>query len=40
MKIEIDSNYRQIKLDVMKIIDDKLDRISNDPDLQHLIKDR
>src|SRR5690606_10837497 len=40
MKIEIDSNYRQIKLDVMKIKDDKLDRISNDPDLQHLIKDR
>lgn len=40
MKIEIDSNYRQIKLDVMKIIDDELDRISNDPDLQHLIKDR
>ena len=40
MKIEIDSNYRQIKLDVMKIIDGELDRISNDPDLQHLIKDR
>jgi len=38
MKSIIDSNYKQIKMDVIKIIEDELDRISNDPELQHLIK--
>jgi hypothetical protein len=38
MKSKIDSNYKQIKMDVIKIIEDELDRISNDPELQHLIK--
>ncbi|MEG1238326.1 MAG: conjugal transfer protein TraG, partial [Flavobacterium sp.] len=40
MKAEIDSNYRRIKMDVIKIIEDEQERISNDPNLQHLIKDR
>lgn len=31
-------NYRQIKKDVQSIVDEELSRISNDPDLAHLIK--
>ena len=38
MKQEIESNYRQIKTDVIKIIGDELERIQNDPDLQHLVQ--
>ncbi|MBO9676382.1 MAG: YWFCY domain-containing protein [Sphingobacteriaceae bacterium] len=37
MKEEIEANYRQIKTDIHKIITDELERINNDPDLQHLI---
>lgn len=37
MKEEIDINYRQIKADIITIVTDELERISNDPDLQHLI---
>jgi len=37
MKQEIDANYRQIKNDIIKIITEELERIKNDPDLQHLI---
>ncbi|MBS0027259.1 conjugal transfer protein MobC [Chitinophaga sp. 22321] len=37
MKQEIDANYRKVKLDVVKIIESELDRIKNDPDLQHLV---
>ncbi|MFP9119024.1 conjugal transfer protein MobC [Flavobacterium sp. RNTU_13] len=33
---DIDDNYRQIKLDIVNIIDLELNRIKNDPDLQHL----
>lgn len=37
MKQEIDANYRQIKTDIIKIITVEIERITNDPDLQHLI---
>ncbi|MFP5438850.1 MAG: conjugal transfer protein MobC [Bacteroidia bacterium] len=36
MARDIDDNYRQIKLDIVNIIDLELNRIKNDPDLQHL----
>ncbi|MBP1163474.1 hypothetical protein JOE44_000358 [Chryseobacterium sp. PvR013] len=36
MKEIIDYNYKQIKRDVILIIEDELERIKNDPDLQHL----
>ena len=36
MARDIDDNYRQIKLDIVNIIDLELSRIKNDPDLQHL----
>jgi hypothetical protein len=38
MKQNIEGNYRQIKSDVMNIIENELERIKNDPNLQHLIK--
>lgn len=38
MKQQIESNYRQIKLDILHIIESELERIKNDPDLQHLTK--
>jgi hypothetical protein len=38
MHRDIDDNYRQIKLDIVNIIDMELNRIKNDPDLEHLIK--
>ncbi|MCT3744703.1 YWFCY domain-containing protein [Elizabethkingia anophelis] len=38
MKQEIESNYKQIKLDVVNIVKDEMERIKNDPDLQHLIQ--
>jgi hypothetical protein len=37
MKQEIESNYRQIKIDIVLIIATELERIKNDPDLQHLV---
>lgn len=37
MKQEIEANYRQIKTDIVKIVTDELERIGNDPDLQHLV---
>ncbi|MXS71594.1 TraM recognition domain-containing protein [Flavobacteriaceae bacterium W22] len=37
MKQEIESNYRQIKADILNIIEREIERIKNDPDLQHLI---
>ena len=39
MKQEIDSNYRQIKQDIVQIIEAEPERIKNDPDLQHLIQE-
>ncbi|OJY91632.1 MAG: conjugal transfer protein TraG [Sphingobacteriales bacterium 44-15] len=38
MKQEIESNYRQIKQDIVQIISAELERIKNDPDLQHLVQ--
>ncbi|MGV3460236.1 MAG: conjugal transfer protein MobC [Flavobacterium sp.] len=38
MKHEIDSNYRQIKQDIVLIIETEIERIKNDPDLQHLVQ--
>jgi len=37
MKQEIENNYRQVKKDIVEIIQKEMDRISADPDLQHLI---
>jgi len=39
MKQEIESNYRRIKTDIVSIIENEMDRISNDPDLQHLVQE-
>jgi len=38
MKREIDANYKRIKLDIVKVIEVELNRIKNDPSLQHLIQ--
>ncbi|AZA56518.1 MULTISPECIES: conjugal transfer protein MobC [Chryseobacterium] len=38
MKQEIESNYKLIKSDVMHIVESEIERIKNDPDLQHLIQ--
>ena len=37
MQKEITANYKNIKADILMIINDEMERISNDPDLQHLI---
>ncbi len=37
MKQEIVGNYKQIKSDILNIGKNELERIKNDPDLQHLI---
>lgn len=37
MRQEIESNYRQIKSDILSIVENEMERIKNDPDLQHLI---
>ena len=37
MQQQIDRNYSRIKADVVRIIEDEKERISNDPDLKHLI---
>jgi len=38
MKQEIESNYKQIKLDILNIVVSEMERIKNDPNLQHLIQ--
>jgi len=38
MKQEIVANYKKIKRDIIRIIEEELKRIKNDPDLQHLIQ--
>ena len=38
MKQEIESNYRQIKSDILSIVENEMERIKNNPDLQHLIQ--
>lgn len=37
MKQDIESNYRQIKSDILHIVESEMERIKNDPDLQHLV---
>lgn len=38
MQEQISLNYNRVKIEVKKIIEDELDRIANDPELEHLIK--
>lgn len=38
MKQEIESNYKQIKSDILDIVVSEMERIKNDPDLQHLLQ--
>jgi len=38
MKQQIGDNYKQIKLDVLNIVENEMERIKNDPDLQHLVQ--
>jgi len=37
MKQAIESNYRQIKTDIVIVIETELERIKNDPELKHLV---
>ena len=39
MKAEIEANYRQVKQDIVFIIENELERIKNDPDLQYLVQE-
>jgi hypothetical protein len=39
MKEQIQLNYERIKREVIQIVEDEKQRIKNDPDLQHLIKE-
>jgi len=39
MKTEIEANYRQVKQDIVLIIESELERIKNDPDLKHLVQE-
>lgn len=38
MKSEIDINYRKVKTDVLHIVESEMQRIKEDPNLQHLIQ--
>ena len=38
MKEQIETNYRQVKSDIVSIIENEMERIKNDPHLQHLIQ--
>ncbi|PLK43953.1 conjugal transfer protein MobC [Emticicia sp. TH156] len=38
MKQEIESNYKRIKFDILNIVVSEMERIKNDPNLQHLIQ--
>ena len=37
-KEQVEANYRQIKLDVIKIIEHEKERIANDPELRYLVE--
>ena len=39
MKQVIENNYRQIKSDIVYIIENEIERIKNDPNLLHLIQE-
>ena len=38
MKEQIENNYRQIKTDILYIVESEIERIKNDPNLQHLVQ--
>src|SRR5690606_7311887 len=38
MKQVIEANYRQVKADIVQIVESEMERIKNDPDLQHLVQ--
>jgi hypothetical protein len=38
MKQEIEANYKQIKQDIVEVILSEMERIKNDPNLQHLVQ--
>lgn len=40
MKQEIEANYKQVKQDIVAVILSEMERIKNDPNLQHLVKKR
>ena len=40
MKQEIESNYKQIKSDILNIVVSEMERIKNDPNLQHLVQEQ
>ena len=40
MQEQIQRNYNRIKSDVLQVIEDEKERIKNDPDLQHLLKEK
>ena len=40
MEEEIQANYNRVKQEVQQIVTDEMERIKNDPDLCHLIKDQ
>ena len=37
-KEQVEANYRQIKLDVVEIIEREKERIANDPELRYLVE--
>jgi predicted protein tyrosine phosphatase len=39
MKQEIESNYKRIKSEILNIVVNEMERIKNDLDLQHLVKE-
>ena len=39
MKEQIESNYRLIKSDILHIVENEIERIKNDPNLQHLVQE-
>ncbi|MGQ2985051.1 conjugal transfer protein MobC [Flavobacterium sp.] len=39
MKQQIEGNYRQIKSDILNIVQNEMERIKNDPNLQHLVQE-
>ncbi|SMP07725.1 conjugal transfer protein MobC [Chryseobacterium profundimaris] len=39
MKQQIESNYRQIKSDILTIVQNEMERIKNDPNLKHLVQE-
>lgn len=38
MKQQVEANYKQIKADIVTLVESEMERIANDPDLQHLVE--